>query len=84
MKLFSFIFLFLFSFSYSQKLDENNDIDVFLKSKMNLDDVYEEDIRIRIKYINDFNKIILVNYVLLPDSLTKKLDKDELEVIKSI
>ena len=47
MKLFSFIFLFLFSFSYSQKLDENNDIDVFLKSKMNLDDVYEEDIRIR-------------------------------------
>lgn len=84
MKLFSFIFLFLFSFSFSQKLDENNDIDVFLKSKMNLDDVYEEDIRIRIKYINDFNKIILVNYVLLPDSLTKKLDKDELEVIKSI
>jgi hypothetical protein len=55
-----------------------------LKDVISRDDVYQNDIDIRIKYINDFDKNILINYQNLPEEFIKKQTKENLEIIKQI
>ena len=57
---FFFAFTFLFNFISSQTLDKNIDIDNFLKDKIKRDDVYDNDIRIRLDFVNHLNKKILI------------------------
>ena len=79
---FFFAFTFLFNFISSQTLDKNIDIDNFLKDKIKRDDVYDDDIRIRLDFVNHLNKKILINYIQTPDSLIKNLNKSEFEAVK--
>ncbi|HAP94221.1 MAG TPA: hypothetical protein DCP54_00395 [Chryseobacterium sp.] len=79
---FFFAFTFLFNFISSQTLDKNIDIDNFLKDKIKRDDVYDNDIRIRIDFVNSLDKKILINYIQTPDSLIKNLNKSEFEAVK--
>ena len=61
------IFLIFFSnLIFCQVIDENKDMDMYLKDVISRDDVYQNDIDIKIKYINDFDKNILINYQNLP------------------
>ena len=59
-------------------------MDMYLKDVISRDDVYQNDIDIRIKYINDFDKNILINYQNLPEEFIKKQTKENLEIIKQI
>lgn len=79
---FFFAFTFLFNFISSQTLDKNTDIDNFLKDKIERDDVYDDDIRIRIDFVNHLNKKILINYIQVPNSLIKNLSKSEFGTVK--
>ena len=79
---FFFAFTFLFNFISSQTLDKNIDIDNFLKDKIKRDDVYDDDIRIRLDFVNSLDKKILINYIQTPDSLIKNLNKSEFEAVK--
>jgi len=79
-----FVFIFSFNFISSQSLDENKDINLFLKNVISEDDNHDRDIEIRIQYINDFNKKVLINYVQTPDDLVKRLNKKELELLGKI
>ncbi len=79
---FFFAFTFLFNFISSQTLDKNIDIDNFLKDKIKRDDVYDNDIRIRLDFVNSLDKKILINYIQTPDSLIKNLNKSEFEAVK--
>jgi hypothetical protein len=79
------IFLIFFSnLIFCQVIDENKDMDMYLKDVISRDDVYQNDIDIRIKYINDFDKNILINYQNLPEEFIKKQTKENLEIIKQI
>ena len=79
------IFLIFFSnLIFCQVIDENKDMDMYLKDVISRDDVYQNDIDIRIKYINDFDKNILINYQNLPEEFIKKQTKENLEIIKEI
>ena len=79
------IFLIFFSnLIFCQVIDENKDLDMYLKDVISRDDVYQNDIDIRIKYINDFDKNILINYQNLPEEFIKKQTKENLEIIKQI
>jgi hypothetical protein len=79
------IFLIFFSnLIFCQVIEENKDMDMYLKDVISRDDVYQNDIDIRIKYINDFDKNILINYQNLPEEFIKKQTKENLEIIKQI
>ncbi|MNK56205.1 hypothetical protein D3C87_752320 [compost metagenome] len=78
------VFVFSFNFLNSQTLDKSKDIDLFLKNVVSEDDIYENDIKIRIQYINDLDKKVLINYMQTPDSLVKKLTNKELELLDKV
>lgn len=80
----SIVFLFSFNFFYSQKLDENKDVDNFLKSLVSEDDIYDNEINTRIQYINNLDKKVLINYTQIPNDLIQKLNKKELDLLDKI
>ncbi len=80
----SILFIFSFNFINSQTLDENKVIDLFLKNVISEDDIYNDEIKIRIQYINDLDKKVLINYVQIPDDLIEKLDKKELDLLDKV
>ena len=85
MKKLYFAFLLLFSnLFFSQVLDKNDDINTFLKNVVSEDNMYDNEIEIRIRYINDFDKKILINYIQIPDVLVKRLHQSDLEIIHNI
>lgn len=69
---------------FCQVLDKNKDIDAFLKDVVSRDDIYQNDIEVRLKYINDFDKKILINFQNLPNEFIKKQNRQNLEIIKQI
>ncbi|WP_333853477.1 hypothetical protein [Epilithonimonas sp.] len=78
------VFIFSFNIIYSQKLDENKDIDTFLKSVVSEDDIYDNEINSRIQYINNLDKRVLINYTQIPNDLIQKLNKKELDLLDKI
>ncbi|WP_312076538.1 hypothetical protein [Chryseobacterium sp.] len=86
MKYFVFTFFILVSNSfYTQTLDKDKDIDLFLKSVVSEDDlVYGNEISIRIQYINDLNKKILINHIQTPDYLVSKLSRSESSILERV
>lgn len=78
------VFVFSFNFFNSQILDKNKDINLFLENVVSEDDLYESEIKIRIQYINDLNKKVLINYIQTPDGLMEKLNKTDLELLDRV
>jgi len=78
------VFIFSFNIIYSQKLDENKDINTFLKSVVSEDDIYDNEINTRIQYINNLDKKVLINYTQIPNDLIQKLNRKELDLVDKI
>lgn len=82
--LIAFIFLLSFISVSSQTFAENQNQDLALRKIIDADDIYDNDLKIRIQYINDLNKIILINFMQVPDSLISSLSKVDVETVRKI